>query len=55
MSRTHRCDECDNVTEDPIEVSYWVDDDGDDTWNEWHLCSWSCLASFGMTQHLDAT
>ena len=54
MSRAYSCDECgETVDGDPIELAYWVEDDGDDIWNDWHLCSWSCVAAFGMVQAVE--
>lgn len=57
MSHKYDCDQCgERIAADPIELAYWVDDDDDDEqlrWNEWHLCSWGCVAAFGVNQSVE--
>lgn len=50
------CDACEAVTESPLVVEWDRPDPDDDelVWGEEaHLCSWQCLASWAMTQHLE--
>lgn len=57
MSRVFRCDKCDEVTDEPIEVNFTMthDDDDEPEWSEAHLCSWPCLASWAMDEALNHT
>jgi hypothetical protein len=51
------CDACQQTSPTPTVVVEWdrvVDDDDELVWaEEAHLCSWQCLASWAMTQHLE--
>lgn len=54
MSHHYDCDECKaRIEGDPLTVSYWQETDDEPEWRDWHLCSWSCVASLGMKEAVE--
>jgi hypothetical protein len=52
--RTFRCDHCNEQVDEPICVDYPIRDEDDDVVSdEAHLCGWTCLVAWAMSEALD--